>query len=271
MRWAVWPQISGDSPDARATPFEVTFEVKFANVCCFNRCLIRPLHGFSQGAGPLGIDLIFPFVKSVTPGGMADLLGLRPSLVITHIEDEPMENRNSEEAFAIVRKTGRPLRMRFREVPSPWSAVPIVPIQYSSDPPASPAGQLEVNAAAAKQPCPSDHIDPLAAQTVPQKLSSAAARKRAGETVEPVSEQSHVPRSGQEAVAARMLLESAGIEPASELLLESADPHQAAVQGQQKDPKGAPKKSSSAEARKQAMAERFARLRIESESAEDEL
>ena len=102
MRWAVWPQISGDSTDTRGsmpTPFEVTFEVKPANVYCFIRCLIHPLYGFAQGAGPLGIDLIFPFVKSVTPGGMADLLGVRPSLVITHIEDEPMENRNSEEAL----------------------------------------------------------------------------------------------------------------------------------------------------------------------------
>jgi hypothetical protein len=51
--------------------------------------------------GSLGLDLIFPFIKAITPGSLASSLGsLRPGLTLTRVGDMPTEYRSMEDAFA---------------------------------------------------------------------------------------------------------------------------------------------------------------------------
>ena len=82
----------------------------------------------------MGLDLIFPFVKTIAPGSLAaSIVSLRPGLVITHIGETSMEYKTVEVAFAEVKRIGRPLRMSFRAVPSPWTEAAKTPPQQEQE------------------------------------------------------------------------------------------------------------------------------------------
>jgi hypothetical protein len=46
------------------------------------------MRGPLQEQGPLGMDMLFPVIKSIKPGGLAEQKNLRSGMAITHIGDE---------------------------------------------------------------------------------------------------------------------------------------------------------------------------------------
>lgn len=64
-------------------------------------------------------------------------------------------------------------------------------------------------------------------QPTAENLDAGIISDPAGEPMEPEPERSYVSWSVQEAVTEQKLVEAAGVDPASELLLEAANPHQA--------------------------------------------
>jgi hypothetical protein len=61
------------------------------------------MRGPLQEQGPLGMDMLFPFIKSIKPGGLAEQKNLRSGMAITHIGDEVGERCSPSTAACLSR------------------------------------------------------------------------------------------------------------------------------------------------------------------------